>query len=163
ELRHEGGAWIQRRVVENTAEAPVSIGEGGDVELQLSRLLAEYTRLMKPAKGAGQLVFINLQKRLLSSVEAFYRTLQLHAKSVGTTLDDMEAQSHLQLDSESDDEYGVDDDALDEAEGAEVAARSRVLPAAKGRARELLDQMLALAEQYRMAPDAKLLALIDWI
>jgi hypothetical protein len=34
---------------------------------------------MRPAKGPGRLVFVNLQKRLLSSVEAFYRTLKVHA------------------------------------------------------------------------------------
>src|SRR5688572_23720836 len=49
-------------------------------EVQLSHLLAEYTTLMKPEKGRGRLVFINLQKRLLSSIEAFHRTLGAHAE-----------------------------------------------------------------------------------
>jgi hypothetical protein len=49
----------------------------------LSHMLAEYTALVRPAKGPGRLVFVNLQKRLLSSVEAFSRTLQLHARAVG--------------------------------------------------------------------------------
>ena len=45
-------------------------------ELTLATLLAEYTELVRPAQGQGKLVFINLQKRLLSSVEAFARTLE---------------------------------------------------------------------------------------
>src|SRR5690606_35353159 len=58
--------------------------DGAHAELALAEMLAEYTQLMKPQKGRGQLVFINLQKRLLSSVDAFYRTLQAHADRVGT-------------------------------------------------------------------------------
>jgi hypothetical protein len=44
-------------------------------------LLAEYTALVRPAKGRGRLVFINLQKRLLSR-RGLRRTLQLHAAAV---------------------------------------------------------------------------------
>ncbi len=60
----------------------LDVGAQGSPEVQLSRLLAEYTALMKPARGRGKLVFINLQKRLLSSVEAFRRTLEVHAASI---------------------------------------------------------------------------------
>ena len=59
------------------------VGHGRAPELELGRMLQEYTTLMRPKKGRGQLVFINLQKRLLSSIEAFTRTLRLHEKSVG--------------------------------------------------------------------------------
>ncbi|MCA9679872.1 MAG: DEAD/DEAH box helicase, partial [Myxococcales bacterium] len=48
-------------------------------ELELARLLADYTRLMAPERGRDRLVFVNLQKRLLSSVPAFCRTLDKHA------------------------------------------------------------------------------------
>ena len=163
DLRHEGNDWSQRYIVDEKPEAPTPAGTGSDAELQLSRLLAEYTALMKPQKGPGQLVFINLQKRLLSSVEAFSRTLKVHARSVASTLQKMEAQATLQIDVDSDDEYGVDDDAQDEAEAADIEQRSRSLPSATGRARELLEQMLSLTEQNRTAPDAKVLAVIDWI
>ncbi|MBC8120658.1 MAG: DEAD/DEAH box helicase [Gemmatimonadaceae bacterium] len=55
-------------------------------ELLLSRLLAEYRRLreskLKDAPrsrtNAAMLVLTSLQKRLLSSIEAFYRTLNVH-------------------------------------------------------------------------------------
>ncbi|AUX23319.1 hypothetical protein SOCEGT47_038420 [Sorangium cellulosum] len=64
--------------------AEVALGPVGAPELELSRLLAEYTEVMKPGRGRGRLVFINLQKRLLSSVEAFHRTLSAHAARVGS-------------------------------------------------------------------------------
>jgi hypothetical protein len=44
--------------------------DGEPVELRLAKLLAEYTGLMRPERGPGRLLFINLQKRLLSSLEA---------------------------------------------------------------------------------------------
>ncbi|HEX7602193.1 MAG TPA: SNF2-related protein, partial [Polyangiaceae bacterium] len=58
------------------------VGDASSPELTLATKLAEYTALMRPQRGQGALVFINLQKRLLSSVEAFYRTLQAHHRAV---------------------------------------------------------------------------------
>jgi hypothetical protein len=43
----------------------------------------------------GQLVFINLQKRLLSSIEAFYRILKLHADRMGSAAATAETQLAL--------------------------------------------------------------------
>jgi hypothetical protein len=73
-LQHVDGRW--RR---DDADGDVDLGAASDAPLALSHMLAEYTALVRPAKGPGRLVFVNLQKRLLSSVEAFARTLQLHA------------------------------------------------------------------------------------
>lgn len=127
-----------------------SLGSLGDVELQLSTKLAAYTELRKPTKQRSKLVFINLQKRLLSSIEAFWRTLHVHADSAAAKLEDPQ----LELDEPDDDsEYGEDDETL---------ALTR-LPVAQGRARELLDELLTLAARHRHGPDAKLLALLDWI
>jgi len=60
----------------------LEVGDAASPELVLARQLAEYTALTKPERGHGALVFINLQKRLLSGVEAFYRTLQAHHRAV---------------------------------------------------------------------------------
>ncbi|MDY0001367.1 MAG: DISARM system SNF2-like helicase DrmD [Polyangia bacterium] len=146
-----------------------TIGEGEPAELRLSRLLGEYTSLMAPTKGQGRLVFINLQKRLLSSIEAFSRTLRLHAKSVseGKAKTQLRLASHMaaraaELRGEQD-EYGDDDEQAEEAAGAEIIAASRLLETPEGRARQLLSEMLSLADQYRGAPDGKVLALVDWI
>ena len=125
----------------------------------LAEKLAQYTGLMKPERGQGALVFINLQKRLLSSIEAFFRTLQAHQR----TLQEGRAKTAIQLALPTDDdEYGVDDELLDEADEARVTAGTTFLsPTAD--AKKLLDEMMRLATQYRGAADAKVGALIDWI
>lgn len=137
------------------------------VELVLSRLLAEYTELMQPRRGKrGRLVFINLQKRLLSSVEAFCRTLELHAASVGGGEGDREDPADppvLPLEAGDGDEYGLSDEEAEALDSARVTAGSRRLQTPHGRARQLLDEMLRLARAHRAAPDAKVLALLDWI
>jgi hypothetical protein len=158
ELRHEGHDWHARF----GKDAPTQVGKGEAPELELGRMLQEYTDLMRPKKGRGQLVFVNLQKRLLSSIEAFARTLRLHQKSVG------EGKAHttlqLTLDEAGDgDEYGLDDEALEDAADADVVASSAEVQSPEGRAKQLLTEMVRLAEEYRGAPDAKTLALLEWI
>jgi ERCC4-related helicase len=151
-LEHDGAQWLQR----SGDLAAVTLGDAAPrAEIELSHLLAKYSALVRPAKGPGRLVFVNLQKRLLSSVEAFSRTLRLHAKSVGQG-------GALQTAHERDDE-DLDDDTREELEGAVDAQRSRTLPVVTGEARALLDQMLDLAETHRDAPDARFLALVRWI
>jgi len=163
DLTHAEGSWHcrARQPAGDFAAEPLSLGTAEPVELLLSRLLAEYTELMRPRRNKrGQLVFINLQKRLLSSVEAFYRTLKLHADHLGAS---DTADSQLTLALPEDDEYGQDDEAVDAAAGAEIAAASRHLARPEGRARQILDEMLQLAERWRHLPDAKVLALLAWI
>lgn len=137
----------------------LSVGSATSPELVLSKKLAEYTALAKPQRGQGALVFINLQKRLLSSVEAFYRTLQAHHHAVLEGRAKVAVQLPLVLD---DDEYGVDDDALDEADEARAASAAPEI-AAPEKARALLDEMLKLAREQRGAVDAKAAALLRWI
>ena len=165
DLTHADGSW-QCRARGAAAEppaAPVDLGPSEPVELRLSLLLAEYTELMRPRRSKrGQLVFINLQKRLLSSVEAFYRTLKLHADHLDPA-QARAAETQLALPEPEDDEYGQDDEAAEAAAGAEIAAASRQLAHPEGRARQILDEMLQLAERWRHLPDAKTLALLDWI
>lgn len=146
--------------------ADIALGHVGTPELELSRLLAEYTEKMKPQRGRGQLVFINLQKRLLSSIEAFHRTLNAHAARI-----EAGATKEVQLDlrvtrrppDEDDDAYGVDDEQRDDEDAAEVASASAALASPEGRAREILQRMLDLARQHRYRADAKVQALLHWI
>ncbi|MFL6263685.1 MAG: DISARM system SNF2-like helicase DrmD [Thermoanaerobaculia bacterium] len=171
DLRHEDGAWQGQHVEGADADAErgpaIPLGAAEPVELRLAELLAEYTALMQPRQGKkGRLVFINLQKRLLSSVEAFHRTLELHARAVGQGAydadpeDDQPLLSGLSADEE--DEYGAEEEADSEA-AAEVTSGSRHLQTPQGRARQILDEMLSLAGRSRFAADAKVLALLDWI
>jgi hypothetical protein len=163
DLIHEAGHWhcAPRPPANALAGERVDLGAAEPVELRLSALLAEYTVLLRPRRNKrGQLVFINLQKRLLSSVEAFYRTLRLHADHVGTK---PASDAQLAMTAPEDDEYGQDEEAAEAAAGAEIAAASRRLALPDGRARQLLDEMLQLSERWRHLPDAKTLALLAWI
>ncbi len=151
-LEHRDGQWWQ----ETPHAAPVALGgEATAVEVELSHLLARYTGLMRPAKGPGRLVFVNLQKRLLSSVEAFHRTLTLHARSVG--------RGGTAYASEVDDDEDLDDELREELDATADEHRSRTLPAATGEARELLDRMISLTSAQRDLPDARVMALLAWI
>lgn len=138
---------------------PHAVGAPDAPELQLAAQLAEYTALMRPERGQGTLVFINLQKRLLSGVEAFYRTLQAHHRAVAEGRARTAVQPALIAD---DDEYGTDDDVLDEADAAEVEVASRLVTPS-GHARKLLDALLGQALQQRGAADAKVRCLVEWI
>ncbi len=167
DVRQEAEAWTAAdRVDGGAASAPRPIGSGPPADLQLAQMLAEYTALMRPVeekRGAarGKLVFINLQKRLLSSVEAFWKTLKLHERGVqkaGTP-----AQLELASRHEEDDEYGEQDGTEDTDVGVETEQASRTLQSPAGRARELLAKLLEVAERHRALPDAKMLALLDWI
>lgn len=159
DLTHDGTGW-EARFLTNGASAPAKpLGTGEPAELALARLLAEYTALRCPARGSGRLVFLNLQKRLLSSIEAFHRTLRLHAEHLGRAATTSPAPQ-AQLDFDEDD---VADEVLEERDASLVAASSRELPSAEGRAATLLDEMLRLSAAHRAAPDAKARALVAWI
>ena len=125
-------------------------------ELDLARMLAEYTALTAPTRGRDRLVFVNLQKRLLSSVPAFCRTLEKHAPGTAASRAPIEAP-------DDDDDDDLDDELRDAAEAAADAARSASLPAPTGNASELLARLRRLALQRRELPCAKIDALVAWI
>ncbi|MCA3011228.1 MAG: DEAD/DEAH box helicase family protein [Myxococcaceae bacterium] len=135
------------------------IGEAQPVEVELAALLARYTKLVAPASKKGRLVFINLQKRLLSSVEAFHRTLSVHAAAFGTGALAPGGREEPETVPE---EYGTSDEALELEFEASVREASEGLTV-DVKARQLLDQMLQLSGRFRSAQDAKTLALLHWI
>jgi hypothetical protein len=141
----------------------IPIHLSGEAELTLSTQLAEYTQLMKPDRGSGRLVFINLQKRLLSSIEAFYRTLQAHAARVAPELLDEKLSQQAPREPLDEDTYGKSDDSLEQDLFAETEQQSAALTTPAGRARELLTAMLKLAKSARLQPDAKVNALLAWM
>jgi hypothetical protein len=128
-LTHADGQWLQQRLGDSDAIERTSLGEGSDVELELSRLLAEYAAASNPTHKRGKLVFINLQKRLLSSIDAFYRTLCVHARSLGRDVED-QPKPKLAVDTTLDPEtYGSDDDGeIDDSSTSPVATASRRRP-----------------------------------
>ncbi len=144
-------------------------------ELVLAERLAEYSDILErrlagapnKAKAAGKLVTIALQKRLLSSIEAFARTLAVHrrsaekaARAAATTPPDPSPQASLFDEAEE-----LSEEQATELEELEVARATKAGAAAEddARARALLDEMTAIAEGARDLPDAKVRSLLDWI
>lgn len=172
-LRHGPTGWTATEerysAEEGRREAPTVLAaglEGDSTELELSELLARYTDLCAPERGGGRFPFVNLQKRLLSSPEAFARTIEVHANTVeregGVKVKDVHNQLSLvePLDPET---YGEDDDVTLAEELEELAEKTALLPTPTDEARALLKKMRSLAEKTRRRPDAKALALFAWL
>jgi len=162
-------------------------------ELRLSALLDEY-RMMREGRLSGEnkriqsasgLLIIGLQQRLLSSTEAFARTLRVHRRTVERQWEAAPASENKpgpavqQSFAALTESVGSDDERaeLTEAELAEeedqlIAMASEVstpmntgqtMAAAFERERRCLEEMTAIAEAGRGVPDARVLKLIDWI
>lgn len=172
-LEHDGARWKSREVnydAENKTQKEGTerdLGEADPLELELAEKLARYTELCAPTKGRGRLTFIRLQQRLLSSPEAFARTLEVHAQAVmergGPVIVNAEPVQE-ELDVEVDAElHGETDDDLEAENALDVSQDSAALPAPNAEARELLSDLRALAEKARRRPDAKVRALLAWL
>ncbi len=135
---------------------------GQDFELALSEQLARYTELCAPATTRGRLTFVNLQKRLLSSPEAFARTLEVHAATVSKSGGIQLPAPPIDL-FEDPDTYGDSDEALAAEDDAQVRASSAKLPTPTAEAIALLERMRGLAEKARHQADGKTRALLAWM
>ncbi|OQX69931.1 MAG: hypothetical protein B6A08_03290 [Sorangiineae bacterium NIC37A_2] len=160
-----GSSFPERKVIRLTIP-------GEPPELELGRLLRRYSEFAEPRKGRGKLVFIHLQKRLLSSVDAFYRTLEVHAARIldsGARRPPTEAQTiDLSTDEPSAQEepeatIDADEDALDRALDHQVEQASTSLPKAAEEAEKTLRSMIELSRGLRNQADAKVRALVEWI
>jgi len=164
-------------------------------ELELSRLLDEYRTVReeryastsKRSQAAAGLLVVGLQQRLLSSTEAFARSLKVHRKTVerqwekasGPTTDGapaaVEVESSLFTATlDADDERGTwTAEELEAEEESQVAAITAAAEAGTARdadaealwrrEQQLLDRMQEIAQNTRHLPDAKTRKLIDWI
>ncbi|MEH1889732.1 MAG: DISARM system SNF2-like helicase DrmD [Nostoc sp.] len=173
DLREIGEEFPQRYVspivIDNLSEdAP---------ELKLSRLLQQYRNLReerlkdaaKSTQTTAMLVITSLQKRLLSSIEAFARTLKVHRTAMEKQAVNRTSihQASLPLLFES---PGADDERAEFSEeeviaeeDAQMAAAS--MQAAGQTARELaiLDEMADVANSSRYQPDPRIQQLVEWI
>ncbi|MEH1965288.1 DISARM system SNF2-like helicase DrmD [Nostoc sp.] len=146
-------------------------------ELKLSRLLQQYRNLReeklkdaaKSTQTTAMLVITSLQKRLLSSIEAFARTLKVHRTGIEKQAANRPSihQVSLPLLFES---PGADDERAEFSEeeviaeeDAQMAAAS--MQAAGQTARELaiLDEMADVANSSRYQPDPRIQQLVEWI
>jgi superfamily II DNA or RNA helicase len=164
-------------------------------ELELSRLLDEYRTARerrfagaaRKAQAAAGLLVVGLQERLLSSIEAFARSLKVHRRTVerqweraaeaaATAVSEpgpLEASLLTTAAGADDERAGWTDEELEADETAEVEAataaaeagtpRDAASEALWRREQEILERMEAIAEGARHLPDAKVRRLIDWI
>lgn len=168
DLAYRAGRWLETLREDGRVIGEKDLGPGTEVELELSRLLARYRSLTSATTKRGRLVLVNLQKRLLSSVEAFARTLNRHGESVSSSPDtgnsDREGSVwYLGDGAVTEDGQSVGDEALAIQDEAEVAEASRGFPTLTREARSVLDEMVLKARQGKAAPSAKLLSLLAWI
>lgn len=184
DLRHLQGGFPERIVnpivIDNlSSDAP---------ELKLPQLLDEYAetraqRLKSTSKrfqATSSLVISNLQHRLLSSVEAFARTLKKHRDCVEAQMNDIVTLQVSEIDPSqldllggsmgSDDDRADADEGLNEAEElAQVEIASQLGPkgndvaALLEKERSLLKQMNDIAQKARHEPDEKIKKLLEWI
>jgi len=155
------GTFPERKVVK------VEVGAQDCPEVALSEMLAEYTDLVAPERGRGRLVFVNLQKRLLSSLQAFATTLDVHAESamakkLGVAARD-DDDDDAPLDGDDESPYGEDDENEIARHASETRTQSQALGPIEGRGRELLAEMRALARKHARSPDAKMRELLAWV
>ncbi len=163
-------------------------------ELQLSRLLDEYrtTRekrfasTSKRNQAAAGLLVVGLQQRLLSSIEAFARSLKVHRDTVvrqwEKAKEDQEEKSppkvqpgmsFLQSPDADDDRAEWTDEQLEADEATQIEAATAAVEAETQKddlteelwrqEQLLLDRMQEIAERSRHLPDAKARELIGWI
>ena len=162
-------------------------------ELRLSELLDQYRQLRerrltgesKRNRAAAGLLITGLQQRLLSSVEAFARTLAVHRRTVQRHWDQAKAKENLvptvsaaDLDLlsagvGSDDERAtLTEQQLQFEEDLQIIAATEATVAVPNtdqsrdlfeREQKLLDEMTQVADEGRHVPDGRVRKLIDWI
>ncbi len=161
-------------------------------ELELSRLLNEYRQIReerlssetKRKQAASGLLITGLQQRLLSSIEAFAKTLKRHRNTVKRQWEKMQKESVPEpelprtldllagsIDSD-DDRATLGEEQLQAEEEAQIEAASIATmgPLEDSTARQLfareqqlLDEMTEIAEQSRGLSDPRTEKLIEWI
>lgn len=149
-------------------------------ELELSRLLQRYRKAReerlktatKTQQASAMLVVISLQKRLLSSIEAFARTLDVHQAKMLETAAQAAPANGSSLDllagaPDADDERAdlAEEDVEREEDAQMVAAtiQSKTDRAALGPELALLDEMTKIARAHRYDVDTRVQRLLDWI
>ncbi len=156
-------------------------------ELRLSHLLAQYRRAREARMigatrsqvASAMLVVTSLQKRLLSSIEAFASTLQVHRRAVDQALAQALAQasravpapsplqSALPLLTESpgsdDERADLEESEVQAEEEAEMERATQSAVAPGSREVELLTEMTEIAARHRYEPDVKVRRLIAWL
>ncbi len=182
DIRQIAGGFPERKVVQvDLKDLPPETPE-----LLLSRLLDEYRQVRqlrmsgatKRKQAEASLLVSHLQQRLLSSVDAFARTLSVHRRTMeriwagvlaSAKLSSTPQRRELFDESDSDDERSQlseeeQQSIFDhEMETATAAAAGDSTAADIAREKALLDEMQAVADRGRGQADARVLYLLKWI
>lgn len=184
DVREVSGGF-PRRIVEQV-DLNASWAPSDAPEIELSRLLNEYRAIRskrlqdetKTVQARGALVISHLQQRLLSSVEAFARTLKVHQRSMekvwsievpvqskGATRKSLLSAGSIDADNEQAELSEEEQETLLEqaVDDATQAAAGRKEFADVDAEKRLLDSMLKIAERSRALPDARMRWLIEWM
>ena len=146
-------------------------------DLVLARQLQQYrdlreervASLSKTQKASAMLVLISLQKRLLSSPEAFARTLKVHRDSVeraaaqAVVPKSIDAQLLLEQPGQDDERADSSEKDVQAEEDAQVTAASQSGGAPSAAELQLLAEMTRVAERARHQRDGKLDELLAWV
>ena len=158
-------------------------------ELELAKLLDQYrnTRQLrlegqsKRKQAEGALLISGLQQRMLSSVEAFSRTLKVHRRTMEKiwakeTIEPVKEKlsSAVQLEllagevDADDDRAELTEEELAKLEDSQFEASTEATAgddakADKSAEMKLLDKMQSIAEQARIHPDGRIRYLINWM
>ena len=171
DLRHFGERFPLRKV------EPIRIGglPSDAPELVLSRMLRAYADSVReraealPPKEAGyvRLTLVGLQQRLLSSIAAFARTLEVHRKGLARAQTGDASNMIVAAVGEA---AEVEDEPDDEAAAAGVMEREEAEAAeAAGAAAAsvsdfaMVDEMLKVARRHAGLPDARVEHLVQWV
>ncbi len=193
DLRLIQGGFPKRLIV----EVPISALKPEDAELKLPQLLDDYRearkeRLQDAPKGVqntAQLVLCSLQKRLLSSIEAFASTLRVHRKAFekaaaiaagGPGLQSRPVRVEAGLQTRLFESPDADDDRADDSEEDVTAEEESAMAAATAsslvgtnlqvrpgsdpfaKERSILAEMTELAEAARGQADSRVKHLLAW-
>jgi superfamily II DNA or RNA helicase len=148
-------------------------------ELRLSTLLDEYRQLReaeleaesKRVQAAATILITGLQQRLLSSIEAFARTLRVHRRTLAKQRANKAAKLksapvHLLTPFDSDDDRALlepDELERDEETQIETLTEASFDQGVTPKIEHVLEAMTTIAEAARGLPDARVQYLLRWI
>jgi ERCC4-related helicase len=145
-------------------------------ELALAKLLQDYRqcredRLQDAAKSVqttAGLVIMSLQKRLLSSIEAFARTLRVHRTGIEKQSKKQVGNQEFSLLRQSpgcdDDRAELSDQEIEAEDDAQmITASQQINQGLTARELDLLEQMTAIAQTARYGADSRIEKLVEWL
>ncbi|MDF1738640.1 MAG: DISARM system SNF2-like helicase DrmD, partial [Verrucomicrobiales bacterium] len=140
-------------------------------ELVLNEMMDRYEELRREQvkdekqhiQNRSLIVFSHLQQRLLSSPEAFARTIAKHADTASRQFSPKSRVKILTRGIDPDSEEATLDEDAQELILARELGKADPLEAMNAEASTLLAEMVKIADEARYQPDAKVRKLIEWI